>query len=53
MTSRKVGLYKAVFKKIAEKLPAFKPHQIMADFEASMRKAILSVFPDTKLFGCR
>jgi len=53
MTSRKVGLYKAVFRTIKDKLPAFTPHQIMADFEASMRKAILATFPDTKLFGCR
>jgi hypothetical protein len=53
MTSRKVGLYKSVFAVIKKKCPKFEPRQIMADFEPSMRKAILASFPDTKLFGCR
>ncbi len=53
MTSRKVGLYKKVFKFIKSQIPGFKPPQIMADYERAMRSAFKSVFPTSRVFGCR
>jgi len=53
MESRKTGLYKDVFRRIQAAYPNFKPQQAMSDFEASMRKGFTSIFPDSKLLGCR
>jgi hypothetical protein len=53
MTSRKIGLYRKVFKFLKEKVPNFKPPQMMADYERAMRNAFKSVYPTSRLFGCR
>lgn len=53
MTSRKVGLYKKVLKFIKRTIPNFKPPQLMCDYESALRKAFKSVFPATKVYGCR
>jgi hypothetical protein len=53
MESRKTGLYLEVFKKINSVYPNFKPQQVMADFEAALRKGFSTTFPDSKVFGCR
>ena len=53
MTSRKVGLYRKVMELLKVHFPAFNPQQLMADYEASLRKAIKESFPNTRLFGCR
>jgi hypothetical protein len=53
MTSRKLALYERVFQKIKEHYPTFNPPNMMADFEASMRKAFKKKFPASRLLGCR
>jgi len=53
MTSRKIGLYRKVFKFLKTTFPNFKPPQMMSDYERSMRSAFRSIYPSTKLFGCR
>jgi len=53
MGSRKTGLYNEVFTKLKTAFPSFKPQQVMADFEAGLRKGLTTHFPDTKVFGCR
>lgn len=53
MTCRKFGMYRAVFEKIKELFPTFLPQFLMADFEASARKAIHQVWPETRILGCR
>jgi len=53
MTCRKYPLYKLAFQLIKANFPDFEPRHIMTDFEAGLRKAILEVFPDTRLAGCR
>lgn len=53
MTCRKVGLYKKVFHLLKQLFPEFAPRQVMSDFEASLRKGFLAVFPTTRLLGCR
>ena len=53
MTSRRVQLYEKVLDFIKMKYPNFKPAQLMADYEASMRNALKSRFPSARLYGCR
>ena len=53
MTSRKIGLYKKVFKFLKQNFPHFKPPQMMSDFELAMRKGFKSVYPTAKVYGCR
>lgn len=53
MTSRKIGLYRKVFKFIKKEVPNFKPPLMMADYEKAMRNAFKSVFSSTRLLGCR
>lgn len=53
MTSRKVGLYRKVFKFLKDKVPNFRPPQMMADYEKAMRNAFKEVFPMARLYGCR
>lgn len=53
MTTRKVQLYKALFKKLKNLFPSLDPRFAMSDFEAAIRKAIIATFPDTRLLGCR
>ena len=53
MTSRRLQLYEKVLDFIKIKYPNFKPAQLMADYEASMRNALKSRFPSARLYGCR
>ena len=53
MTSRKVALYKKVLEHLKTQYPEFQPKQMMADYEAAMRKAVKATFPTTHLYGCR
>lgn len=53
MTCRKYPLYRKVLKMIKTLFPTINIHQIMADYEASMRKAIKTTFPEARLLGCR
>jgi len=48
MTSRKIGLYRKVFKFIKKEVPNFKPPIMKA-----MRNAFKSVFSSSRLLGCR
>jgi len=53
MTSRKVALYKKVFKFLKLNVPNFKPPQMMSDYERAMRNAFRTVYASSRLFGCR
>jgi len=53
MTSRKFRMYEALFKKIKEIFPNFKPQMVMTDYEAAMRKGLRKAFRETRLLGCR
>jgi len=53
MTGRKFPLYKKVLKKVRELFPDYAPQQVMADYEASMRKAFTVVYSNSRLLGCR
>ena len=53
MTSRRLALYEKVLDVIKGHYPTFKPLQMMADYEGAMRKAFMSRFPSSRLYGCR
>lgn len=53
MQTRKIPLYREVFKAIHRLEPRFNPGQMMADFERAMRNSYMETFPDTRLLGCR
>lgn len=52
MSGKSTSLYEEVFKYIEEKIFQLKPSRFMADFEAGLRKAIKSIYPDATLHGC-
>jgi hypothetical protein len=53
MESRSVALYRKVLDLLKSVFPEFQPKQLMADYEAAMRKAVKVTFPTTRLYGCR
>ena len=52
MTSKTQSLYPAIFHKLRELVPAFRPTLIMTDFERALRAALTECFPGTRLAGC-
>ena len=52
MTSKTQSLYTAVFNKLRELVPGFRPNVIMADFERALRSALTECFPGARLTGC-
>lgn len=52
MSSRKAECYAAVFNFIDEKIFKLEPSSIMTDWEAGMRKALRSCYPNAMLRGC-
>ena len=54
MTSRQEHLYAAIFRKIIDIMPSsgIRVTEIMCDFEAAMRSAIIRCFPNISLSGC-
>jgi hypothetical protein len=53
MSCRKYKLYEGVFKQIKDLFPDFRPQELMADWEAALRRSINMIFPDARLLGCR
>jgi hypothetical protein len=53
MTAKPLGLYTAVFERLADQFPNFRPVYANTDFEAALTKAICLNFPDTIINGCR
>lgn len=53
MQSRKLPLYKKVFRFIKNSAPSFQPAQMMSDFERAMRKGFRFAFIESRLYGCR
>ena len=53
MTSKKHALYRKVFAKIKMKFPDFNPPNLMSDYEWATRSALKSVFPRSRVWGCR
>ena len=53
MTSKLSGLYSAVFERIADHFPNFRPVYMNTDFEAGLIKAIRYNFPEAIIMGCR
>lgn len=53
MQSRKMPLYKKVFRAIKLENPDFNPGQMMSDYERAMRNGFLKSYPTARLFGCR
>ena len=52
MTSKSQSLYTAVFQKLRDLAPGFRPTIIMADFERALRSALTECFPGARLAGC-
>ena len=53
MTGKPLGLYSAVFERLADLFPNFRPVYANTDFEAALTKSIRNTFPDTIINGCR
>ena len=53
MTSKLSGLYSAVFERIADQFPNFRPVYMNTDYESGLIKAIRYNFPDAIIMGCR
>jgi len=53
MQCRKRPLYTKVFRSIKTSQPDFTPAQLMTDYEKAMRRAFSTVYPDSRLYGCR
>lgn len=53
MTSHTTALYKSVFRELQRLFPAFQPTELMADYEAALRRAIRNTMPLVRLLGCR
>ena len=53
MSCRKVKLYESLMRFLKMEFPQFTPQEFMADWEAGLRRAIINIFPDTRLLGCR
>lgn len=52
MTNKAAKLYETIFKHIEDNVFKLQPAQFMADFEAGLRKALNSYYPNSNLFGC-
>lgn len=52
MTNKRTELYLDVFKYIDDNVFQLQPAQFMADFEAGLRKAIQTHYPEASLYGC-
>ena len=52
MTSKSQALYTAVFQKLRELAPGFRPTTFMADFERALRGALTDCFPGCRICGC-
>jgi hypothetical protein len=53
MTGKPLGLYTAVFQRLADLFHKFRPVYVNTDFEAALTKAIRFNFPDAIINGCR
>ena len=53
MTSKSNKLYKKIFAFIAREFTAFRPRNMMSDFEWAERNALKTVFKKTRVLGCR
>ena len=52
MTSKHYGLYKAIFDRLAEQFPHFRPTFTNTDFEGALIKTIRLTFPTAVINGC-
>jgi hypothetical protein len=52
MTSKLNGLYRAIFERVKENFPSFKPTFVNTDFEGALIKSIKQVFPRAIVNGC-
>ena len=53
MTGRKEGLYTAGIQSLKDKVGNLNPTTAMADFEQAIKNALVTVFPDIDVHGCR
>ena len=53
MSGRKLPLYTEIFRWFATEFRAFRPKEIMTDFEPALRVGIKEALPDTRVRGCK
>ena len=53
MSGRKEGLYAAAFNLLKDRVPDFNPIHAMADFEQAIKNALITIFPNLDVRGCR
>lgn len=53
MSARKLPLYKKIFEWVRQEIPAFRPLEVMSDFEPALRIAIEKTFLGTRVRGCK
>ena len=53
MSGRKLPLYTEIFRWFANEFKAFRPKEIMTDFEPALRVGIKRALPGTRVRGCK
>ena len=53
MSGRKLPLYTEIFRWFVNEIPAFRPREIMCDFEPAMRVGIQRALPNARVRGCK